>query len=1041
MYIEKVKTSIPCFFILAGTFLSLLFLMRLVIKNHIDDTVKDQIVLKDYQQTRWGSIPGAYDYKQSKSIEFYSLQQDQKNVEELKDGPVVFETLNFKKQDPLNFAIQRDYANMTYIPQQGAISVTEQYQSEYKSDLNKMAAQTYTHLNVGALSLWYQMTTRPDYFKTFQALSKIRQEITSFTLPRLQAYHSFYYAFNNKDLVVKSYLRELTAEKAEAVYSDSMFGLDHYSKLFYWFLALRNDQNAILALNTIKTNFQSKNIILTNDDLMPLWDQICYEHACCYYYDNMFAIQWSGLGVVSNDNIRLSPNAPHIQTYQDLDPDNIANNGEFSYYVQFVEKSTTEQQMDPTAVQNLFLLTPTYANLMNPANLQVFYEKYQEQNYNAIIKRFQIASNDQIDSLMGYFKYITARFVTYEDRGGDYEVNTFARLMLKAIDLSYNSLLTQVPFELAARYITAYNEVNKKTCINYASIAAPTDQARQQALCKGFNFLNLQDVKIFLRPTYFQNPDDITSFKQLTTMTDAEFALFFGADPNSFQSAYITQLQNIHDDQKCTTLKNNCTAEELANIQWGSSGVTLLVPNAYQKNQYFSSPSKSVFTSWNLGKSPCEYYYYISEVLKIEEPIIPSTVGFVLNNITGITTDEKATIMVINITAGNNISTYTDNLKIKNAQNFLTCLRYLVQNYLLGSPIIEKSANDWIKGYKADFINVVTAGDFFQGNDKDLTPQITPLMNEFNPSVTNQEMRIDTGALEQERISRVRQINLKPYLNIQQNIYNGTGYVQAPVNPWYNRVSLNDMTNGLQYKPEINEGTLNQYDNVYMRNFVYKYSEDTTFQQNDQSILAKTYTEKVFNNGPNKYSSTNPSNTIDIGPSFNLPVVASKQGGLNVDETLLKKIQLDGQDFLTTSVKSDTFKQIIEPFSGFLMQRLRVMTVFLNLNQAKPYAFPTLDNIGQQMIPLYDLTDTLSIDAEKFSADFGFIQTADKSRKSILVAFIVLTCVFFVFGVISTIVYCLKKDQIKGSVHENNHLTSDFTGNQDSDKKYNKLLS
>ena len=60
-----------------------------------------------------------------------------------------------------------------------------------------------------------------------------------------------------------------------------------------------------------------------------------------------------------------------------------------------------------------------------------------------------------------------------------------------------------------------------------------------------------------------------------------------------------------------------------------------------------------------------------------------------------------------------------------------------MQNYLLGSPIIEKSANDWIKGYKADFIDAVTAGDFFQGNDKDLTPQITPLMNEFNPSVTN----------------------------------------------------------------------------------------------------------------------------------------------------------------------------------------------------------------------------------------------------------------------------------------------------------------
>lgn len=140
---------------------------------------------------------------------------------------------------------------------------------------------------------------------------------------------------------------------------------------------------------------------------------------------------------------------------------------------------------------------------------------------------------------MSYFNYITERFVKYEDRGGDYEANTFARLMLKTIDLSYNTLLTRLPFELASRYITAYNEINKKQCTDYAAIAAPTDVNRQKAICNGFNFLNLQDVKIFLRPTYFLNDDDIASFKAETTMTDAEYALFFGNDPNSFQSVYL----------------------------------------------------------------------------------------------------------------------------------------------------------------------------------------------------------------------------------------------------------------------------------------------------------------------------------------------------------------------------------------------------------------------------------------------------------------------------------------------------------------------
>jgi hypothetical protein len=43
---------------------------------------------------------------------------------------------------------------------------------------------------------------------------------------------------------------------------------------------------------------------------------------------------------------------------------------------------------------------------MNPANLQVFYEKYEDKNYNAILKRFSVNDYEQIDSLMGYFEYI-----------------------------------------------------------------------------------------------------------------------------------------------------------------------------------------------------------------------------------------------------------------------------------------------------------------------------------------------------------------------------------------------------------------------------------------------------------------------------------------------------------------------------------------------------------------------------------------------------------------------------------------------------------
>lgn len=92
------------------------------------------------------------------------------------------------------------------------------------------------------------------------------------------------------------------------------------------------------------------------------------------------------------------------------------------------------------------------------------------------------------------------------------------------------------------------------------------------------------------------------------------------------------------------------------------------------------------------------------------------------------------------------------------------------------------------------------------------------------------------------------------------------------------------------------------------------------------------------------------------------------------------------------------------------------------------------------MIPLYDLTDSLTIDEGKYNDLFGFIESSKNSRANILIAFIVLTVVFFVLAIVGTIFVCIKKKKQPGSLVEN-HMTSDYTANQDSDKKYNKLLS
>jgi len=141
-------------------------------------------------------------------------------------------------------------------------------------------------------------------------------------------------------------------------------------------------------------------------------------------------------------------------------------------------------------------------------------------------------------------------------------------------------------------------------------------------------------------------------------MTDDEYNLFYGPAPTSFQTVYTTQLQKISGDFKCKLSTTNCTGDEIAQIQMGSSGITLFVPDDYKNNQYFKNPSKSVAFSWKLTKSPVEYYYYISEVMKVEEPLKPTSVAIIVSNITGITSEDAATTMVINVTAGINLDQY-----------------------------------------------------------------------------------------------------------------------------------------------------------------------------------------------------------------------------------------------------------------------------------------------------------------------------------------------------------------------------------------------
>lgn len=92
------------------------------------------------------------------------------------------------------------------------------------------------------------MKSKPLYFKTFQALTKIRDEYTHMLLYRMQAYHSFYAGFNDFATVKSKYLKTINLDTLTAIYNDPDFGMASFNTLFYWSMACGDDFNAQASL-------------------------------------------------------------------------------------------------------------------------------------------------------------------------------------------------------------------------------------------------------------------------------------------------------------------------------------------------------------------------------------------------------------------------------------------------------------------------------------------------------------------------------------------------------------------------------------------------------------------------------------------------------------------------------------------------------------------------------------------------------------------------------------------------------------------------
>ena len=94
-------------------------------------------------------------------------------------------------------------------------------------------------------------------------------------------------------------------------------------------------------------------------------------------------------------------------------------------------------------------------------------------------------------------------------------------------------------------------------------------------------------------------------------MTDAELNVLFDfTNTSSLAYAYLNETKVIHDFHGCAENTTNCTADEIATQQWGSSNITKDFYAPYKTTPYLSDTGISVTDVWGIIPKESEYFYY-----------------------------------------------------------------------------------------------------------------------------------------------------------------------------------------------------------------------------------------------------------------------------------------------------------------------------------------------------------------------------------------------------------------------------------------------
>lgn len=249
------------------------------------------------------------------------------------------------------------------------------------------------------------------------------------------------------------------------------------------------------------------------------------------------------------------------------------------YKLGYTEEETT---MASENAQSLLAAdASSFTTLLNPTNLQFFFEKYKQGDLDSIATRFStnkaaILTTKQVEAIYQYLVFITEKEFTVGEFGNNTNFpqhQAYGSILSKTLKVSYDHVRKVFKDWLVARFFAAYNDVGSLTCPNYMGAAGVTNLSKMVEICGPRSFTDPKVVKAFT-DLLGATPADQEAFGNETGLLPAETKQLYNATNDGSIPYYVNKMQqDLATAFKCAGAAA-CSLDELAVMQWTTGMIT-----------------------------------------------------------------------------------------------------------------------------------------------------------------------------------------------------------------------------------------------------------------------------------------------------------------------------------------------------------------------------------------------------------------------------------------------------------------------------------